>query len=134
MSVKGAPGRGLKAAGQPTITIAPPSGVAPPPTDRQTALVDSPAESRWLDIDYYTEASNGFASYDPEAWLPTLSFSLSDFMFMPWCIISSICLALTIYVEVIDPERISWVDAPIDAHVILGGALSFLVVMRTDAS
>lgn len=92
------------------------------------------SEARWLDVEYYTEASDGFASYDPEQWLPTLSFFLSDFMFWPWAIISGICLALTCYVEIIDPEKMPWVDAPIDAHVILGGALSFLVVMRTDAS
>jgi len=133
MPVTGAHGTDLNASGRTAaVAAALHAGVAPPPTDHH--YWSTPADSRWLDVDYYTEASDGFASYDPEEWLPTLSFSLSDFMFMPWCLISGMCLLMTIYVEVIDPDRISWVDAPIDAHVILGGALSFLVVMRTDAS
>jgi hypothetical protein len=133
MAVTGAHGVEFNASGRTAAAAATPhAGVSPPLTDCH--YWSTPTESRWLDVEYYTQASDGFASYDPEHWLPTLSFSLSDFMFMPWCIISGVCLLMTIYVEVIDPDRISWVDAPIDAHVILGGALSFLVVMRTDAS
>ena len=90
--------------------------------------------ARWLDVEHYTEAVDGFAEYDPEQWMPTLSFAVSEFMFWPWFLISGLCLGLTVYVEVIHPELKSWVDAPLDAHVLLGGALSFLVVMRTDAS
>ena len=109
-------------------------GPRTPMASTPTEQPSSPSDDRWLNLDHYQEAADGFAAYDPEEWLPTLAFSISEFMFWPWAMISSLCLALTIYVEFIDPERKPWVDAPIDAHVILGGALSFLVVMRTDAS
>ena len=90
--------------------------------------------SGWLNAEVYQESLEGFDLYDPEEWLPTLSLSLSDFMFWPWILISMFCLGCTIFVELIAPEHKEWFDAPLDAHVIMGGALSFLIVMRTDAS
>ena len=101
------------------------------PTDAEEEA-EKPAT--WLNHTNYTEVLDGFDLYDPEEWLPTLSLAVSDFMFWPWILISGLCLACTIYVELIAPEHKEWFDAPIDAHVIMGGALSFLIVMRTDAS
>jgi hypothetical protein len=90
--------------------------------------------SAWLNKENYEEALEGFDLYDPEEWLPTLSLTVSDFMFWPWVLISLLCLSCTVYVELINPDHKEWFDAPLDAHVIMGGALSFLIVMRTDAS
>lgn len=98
-----------------------------------TEQKDESTELRWISTAFYQDAVEGFSLYDPEEWLPTLSFSLSAFMFWPWFFVSATCLGLTIWVEMY-PEYMYVVDAPLDAHIILGGALSFLVVMRTDAS
>merc|ERR1719253_1966203 len=55
-------------------------------------------------------------------------------MLLPWLLLTVGCLLLTVYVEIIAPQHKDWVSAPLDAHTIMGAALSFLVVMRTDAS
>ena len=90
--------------------------------------------AHWLNVKFYKEAVSGFALYDPEEWLPTLRFDISgSFMAMPFLFISIVSIGLTVYLELF-PEHQKAFEMPLDAHVMLGGALSFLVVMRTDAS
>lgn len=103
------------------------------PTDDEGGGGGKPT-SRWLNTEHYSEALEGFDLYDPEEWLPTLNLAVSDFMFWPWTLITGFCFILTVAVQIFFPDYLDWVDQPIDAHVILGGALSFLIVMRTDAS
>jgi putative membrane protein len=112
--------------GAPSYPILPPAPLLRP---------GSPAPNeRWLDTEFYNAAGEGFNKYDPTDWLATLKFEMTSFMFPPWAIITGGCLLGTAYIELIAPEHRDWVSAPLDAHTIMGAALSFLVVMRTDAS
>ena len=90
-------------------------------------------EGRWLDVDFYQAANEGFNRYDPMEWLPTLKFIISPFMFGPWISVTLVTMAGTAFVEYY-PEHIGWFSAPLDAHTIMGSALAFLVIMRTDTS
>ena len=93
-----------------------------------------PSPAHWLNVKFYKNAVSGFALYDPEEWLPTLNFDISgSFMYLPFLFICMVTIGLTVYLEHF-PEHKAEFAMPIDAHVMLGGALSFLVVMRTDAS
>ena len=94
---------------------------------------DQYTDSHWLNVAHYEEAVSGFALYDPEEWLPTLSFDVSSsFMRTPFVSLLLITVGLTVWAEM--GGHMDYVSMPLDAHVMLGGALSFLVVMRTDAS
>ena len=88
----------------------------------------------WLESSYYQEALDSFNMYDPTFWLPTISFKVSGIMFWPWILITTATAGLTFYFLEVAPEHKEMVAMPLDAHVVMGGALSFLVVMRTDAS
>lgn len=88
----------------------------------------------WLSTDYYKDALAQFNIYDPTFWIPTLSMKVSGIMFYPWLIITVLAAILTFYFLEINPEHKELVAMPLDAHIVMGGALSFLVVMRTDAS
>ena len=88
----------------------------------------------WLDTAYYKEALDGFNIYDPTLWLPTFRFSVKGMMFWPWLLISVLTFLQALYLLEVNPDSAAAIIFPLDAHVILGGALAFLVVMRTDAS
>ena len=111
------------------------SGRMPRAGSQPDSWLNTGPDARWLSTPYYDEARGAFNSYDPTLWLPTLSFKLSEFIWGPWfCISAGVTLA-TIYFMLYAPEsQKSWVDMPLDAHIVMGGALSFLVVMRTDTS
>jgi len=92
-------------------------------------------EAKYLSDEYYEEAISNFNDYEPELWLPTLSVTMSMFMAMPWLLITLLTLALTWYVETFaSPAVRSIFSIPTDAHVVLGSALSFLIVFRTNSS
>ena len=55
-------------------------------------------------------------------------------MFWPWLLISVLTFLQALYLLEVNPDSAAAIIFPLDAHVILGGALAFLVVMRTDAS
>jgi len=105
-----------------------------PPPQLGRASIGGPSASRWLSGAHYAEASQNFYKYDPQLWLPTLNFSVTPFMLYPWAIITIGVSLLTFYSEVINPEFKQHLSIPMDAHVVLGGALSFLVVFRTNSS
>ena len=96
-------------------------------------------DSRWYISEPFTnrelleEAAGNFSQYDPEAWMPTLSARMTPFIFYPWSIITVTITLLTIYVET-HRELLPDFSFSTDAHVIMGGALSFLVVFRTNSS
>ena len=92
-------------------------------------------ETGFLSQRHYTAAREGFQVYDPTQWLPTLKLSISSaFMWYPWALMTGFAVLLCFYVEVVQPELRPLFSAPIDAHVVMGGALSFLIVFRTNAS
>ena len=109
-----------------------------PPGDMSMTMFFQPEPpmdlTPWLDTTYYKEALDGFNIYDPTLWLPTIRFSVKGMMFWPWFSISVLTFLQCLYLLELNPESASAIVFPLDAHVILGGALAFLVVMRTDAS
>ena len=92
-----------------------------------------PQDIKWLSTEYYQEALSEFNVYEPLFWLPTISYRVGDFMFWPW-MISTIATTLGCCYVAYFPHHTEYFDMPLDAHVVMGSALSFLVVMRTDAS
>ena len=91
-------------------------------------------EDRWLDTEYYMAQTQGFSTYEPDSWLQTLQFKLDPFIFMPWFCLTGVVTAITFYIEVFNPGIKSSLTMPMDAHVVMGSALSFLVVFRTNSS
>ena len=96
-------------------------------------------DSRWYIHEPFTnrelleEAASHFSQYDPEAWIPTLTARMTPFIFYPWAAITIMITLITLFVET-HREYISDFSFSTDAHVIMGGALSFLVVFRTNSS
>ena len=88
---------------------------------------------KWLNATHYKEACEKFDSYDPDLWLPTLTMRMTPFMFYPWFIITLLVTILTWFVQS-NQQFMHSFSVSSDAHVILGGALSFLVVFRTNSS
>ena len=97
------------------------------------AASDEDYTDRWLSGEY-DEAGENFYKYDPGEWLPTIKIEVTEFMFWPWMLITIYASILTFYVQVIHPDIKEWFSMPIDAHVVLGGTLSFLMVFRTNSS
>ena len=91
---------------------------------------------RFLNDDFYHEAAEGFNEYDPESWMETLDITGSEFMMPVLMATVGLTFVFTVYALYIadDPKAKALFDIDIDAHVVLGGALSFLIVFRTDAS
>ena len=109
--------------------------VVPAPADGYKQLVDEPhsaSSEPWLSSQFYSEALRAFNFYDPSLWLPTIYINFKGIMFWPWIILTVSVTVMAYYFIEISPEH--KVTMPMDAHVVMGGALSFLVVMRTDAS
>ena len=96
---------------------------------RQTALT----KERWLDHSHYEDAVEGFHVYDPSSWKGTINFSMSAFILPPLAMITGFSLILTVLSSTFDSFD-DLCSMPMDAHVVLGGALSFLVVFRTNSS
>ena len=87
----------------------------------------------WLDHSHYEDAAEGFHIYDPASWRQTINFSMTEFMLLPFNIMVGFTVALTVLAHLSESFN-SFCTMPMDAHVILGGALSFLVVFRTNSS
>jgi len=92
------------------------------------------SSQRFLAASHYQTVADGFYRYDPELWLPTLRFSMTPFMLPPWALISATSFAMTFYVEVISPSMRETFSLDPTGAVVLGSALSFLVVFRTNAA
>mmetsp|Transcript_73336 Transcript_73336/g.220284 ORF Transcript_73336/g.220284 Transcript_73336/m.220284 type:complete len:425 (+) Transcript_73336:43-1317(+) len=110
------------------------------PTSRDDAMgeeVEDPDKpwktEAWLNHEYYRDAATKFNHYDPTLWGPTLSLRMTAFMFYPWAIITTLVTVLTWFLEA-HKEFIGEFSLSTDAHIVMGGTLSFLVVFRTNAS
>jgi len=84
----------------------------------------------WLNAEHYDSMIAGFNEYEPSHWLPTIAFKVAGMMFWPWFWITVFSVATVVALETLPEHE----PMSLSAHIILGGALSFLVVMRTDAS
>ncbi len=91
-------------------------------------------EKRLLNVQHYRDGAANFNAYEPDQWLPTLSLNVTDFMRWPWLLITAWGVLLQCYVEWINPDILYLFSLSSDAHTILGGALSFLIVFRTNSS
>ena len=109
-----------------------------PPSRPRKILSDGDAstdsQDKWLSQEHYRTAASAFYRYDPAQWLPTLNFVVTPFMLWPWALVTATVSLLVLYVELVQPELKAWFSMPLDAHVVMGGALSFLVVFRTNSS
>lgn len=93
-----------------------------------------PYAARWLSVEHFKESTKGFETYDPESWYQTLELNFAPFVLRPWAAVTALVALMTWYVVHIDPSLREHMDLSMDAHVVLGSALSFLVVFRTNSS
>ena len=91
-------------------------------------------QSTWLDHTYYQDAVRGFHKYSPDQWQGTVHLRMTPFIYFPWMVLNVYIFVLTFWVELVQPSLKPCFEMPIDAHVVMGGALSFLIVFRTQAS
>ena len=88
---------------------------------------------RFLNSDHYKDALEGFFEYDPEKWLPTIRIDVTEFVRRPWQIVTGLSVLCTLLVQIF-PFLAPLFSLGPDLHVILGGALSFIIVFRTNSS
>ena len=82
-------------------------------------------------------APASFVNYDADEWLPTIRAAVSDlpqFVLKPWIILTVFTLVLNVYVDVFFKKPPWWVTMPPFAHTVVGGALTFLMVFRTNTA
>jgi putative membrane protein len=99
---------------------------------RPKSLLHSLSETRLLP----EVAAASHTKYDPESWLPTISASfetVGSFVLMPLAIIT-LQTAFMTYVSRAYASPPWWINLPPFAHTVLGGALSFLMVFRTNTA
>ena len=111
-------------------TLAKPGRLFPTKRAEENAKV----KKVWLDTDHYEDAQDRFNSYKTDEWMSTLLFRLTPFILGPWLLLTFYVLVLVMWVQWVQPSLRPLFGQPIDAHVVLGSALSFLVVFRTNAS
>ena len=81
-------------------------------------------------------APSSFVTYDAELWLPTMRAAVSGisrFVLYPWILLTSLTFFLALVSELYAAPP-WWVSLPPFAHTVLGGALSFLMVFRTNTA
>ena len=112
-------------------------------TSTLASLIDSPRK-----IIGDAPSAHSYVRYDPEAWGPSMRASLADvgsFVLAPCFIVTVFTALLTLLAKVsVDAEHRDsshfakhapqWVQLPPFAHTVLGGALSFLMVFRTNTA
>lgn len=88
----------------------------------------------------YMAAKNqatSFLKYDPSEWLPPMRLqltSLNSFVMIPLGLLTALTFVLTLFAGVGEGPPPAWLNLPTFAHVVLGGALSFLMVFRTNTA
>lgn len=63
-----------------------------------------------------------------------IDFKIDSGSFQPWALVTTAVVIFACYVEFLHPGGHETFAVPMDAHVVLGGALSFLIVFRTDSA
>ena len=60
---------------------------------------------------------------------------MTPFMLWPWLAVTVWCGLLTLYLQFFNPDLIHhYFDLSSDVHTVMGGALAFLIVFRTNSS
>lgn len=89
-------------------------------------------DERFLNHAYYKEAAKRFYRYDGTLWRETLVPEANGFVLWPWGLITAWCFLLTVAIEFFSLPSMG--NMPATVHTVLGGALSFLLVFRTNAA
>lgn len=88
---------------------------------------------RFLSETFYRRELKKFRSYHPEDWWDTLQVRATKFIVLPWCFLVISTLILTKVTKDYLPSLIPVVSLNPMVHTVLGSALSFVVVFRTNA-
>ena len=81
-------------------------------------------------------AASAHTSYDAEEWVATMKASFDTvgaFVIQPWLLLTGLTALLTVLSFAYDKPP-WWTTLPPFAHTVLGGALSFLMVFRTNTA
>ena len=97
-----------------------------------TPVVQS-LQGRFLSEAYYREKLAGFRKYDPGLWKSTLTVNMSPFMAIPFSILICFTLALVLLGKAFPPMAPFLALGP-QVHTVLGAALSFIMVFRTNTA
>ena len=89
-------------------------------------------DEQFLNQAYYKDAAKRFYRYDGTLWRATLVPELTGFVLWPWGLITAWCLLLTAGIEFFQLTSVG--NMPATVHTVLGGALSFLLVFRTNTA
>ena len=88
----------------------------------------------WVSKDFYEDKAASYNQYDPESWWETINYRMTPFMLIPWLLLTIECTGIAVVATIFPHIQEYLVAMPIDAHVVMGGALSFLLVFRTNAA
>ena len=81
-------------------------------------------------------APSAHTRYDPELWLPTMRAAfdtIGPFVIRPWLGLTVLTLGMCLTSSLYDKPP-WWTTMPGFAHTVLGGALSFIMVFRTNTA
>ena len=131
---RGGPGRFSERKPEQQHEAAPPEAKTPAPKQSSHASSKVMVNATWLNREHYAAAQESFYKYEPDAWLPTIQLRLTPFIYYPWMCLNLYVIVLCFWCEVVQPSLKPLFSMPMDAHVVMGGALSFLVVFRTNSS
>ena len=106
-------------------------GSGPPPVSLSRSLTNT-----LLTMSPRGPAPSSFVQYDASLWLPTIKAAISGmstFVLLPWLGLTAFTSLLTLVVD-LHSTTPWWASVPPFAHTVLGGALSFLLVFRTNTA
>lgn len=89
--------------------------------------------ARFLSEPYYNEKKARFRKYDPALWGPTLKIDVSGFMLIPWVSLVTLTTMLCFAGKVF-PFIMPILSLTPQVHTVLGGALAFVMVFRTNTA
>ena len=90
---------------------------------------------RFLSDSHYRSALRNFHKYDAGLWASTIRLQVNPFMLFPFTALVGFCLLLTAFQKFVAPPDMQYVFnlAPM-VHTVLGAALSFVIVFRTNTA
>ena len=90
-------------------------------------------QGRFLSQDYYNEKLTGFRRYDPSSWWSTLVLSTSPFLMWPCGLLVGWTFILFVMGKML-PFTAPLLALGPQVHTVLGAALSFVMVFRTNTA
>jgi len=90
--------------------------------------------ARFLSEAHYRQELAKYRRYDPSNWWDTLHLHASSFLLKPWLMLISFTIFLTKLCKDWNPELLPMVSLNPMVHTVMGSALSFIIVFRTNAA